>query len=165
MSNNSTETDNILDNSTTTEDGTAANPDDDVPVVQQIDNGVAYGYQCAKVVSSNTVTDIDLTFFLDLGFPTGTEDLAINFMQEQLVDAVSLHYGVSSGARCDNPLLDGSTWLVQFLSKTTDWTREELFGTFFVLSCPMGLINPSFSCCQVSRLAAQPSLLTCPFFS
>ncbi len=110
------------------DDGSSNNEQAEVPVVQTIDNGVAYGYQCAKVVRDNTVTDIPVTFFLDVSFPIGSQDLAVTFLQEEIVSSVALYYGVSNGQRCENPLLNGSTWLVQILSKTTDWKRETLFG-------------------------------------
>lgn len=107
--------------------GSSTNDGDDVPVVQTIDNGVAFGFQCAKVVRDNQVTDIPLTFFLDVSFPIGSQDLALTYLQEEIVSSVALYYGVSNGQRCENPLLNGSTWLVQILSKTTDWKKETLF--------------------------------------
>lgn len=101
--------------------------EDEIAVVQKLDNDVAYGYQCSKVVNDNTVTDIPLTFYLDLAFPKGTEGLAISYLQAQLVESVAAAYGISTGELCDDPRLDGSTWLVQFLSQTSDWTRQTLF--------------------------------------
>eukprot|EP00934_Nitzschia_sp_Nitz4_P007536 Nitzschia sp. Nitz4//scaffold176_size46146//18695//22866//NITZ4_007191-RA/size46146-processed-gene-0.33-mRNA-1//-1//CDS//3329539012//7526//frame0 len=138
--------DNILD--------TTVAPTEEIPVVQKIDNGVSYGYQCAQVVHTNTVTEIELPFYIDMGFPTGTEDLAIAYLQEQLVEAVSLHYGVSTGTRCDDPLLDGSSWLVQFISKSTDWTRQELFT-----SCRSLTVDESTHECFVYEASVTGSVL------
>lgn len=123
-----------MSNSTVAEEfdaGSTSTEEAEVPVVQTIDNGVAFGFQCAKVVRDNQVTDIPLTFFLDVSFPIGSQEMALTFLQEKLVSSVALYYGVSNGQRCANPLLNGSTWLVQILSKTTDWQRETLFGRFF----------------------------------
>lgn len=110
----------------------ANNNTDTTSVVRSIDNGIAYGFQCAKVVQDNraTVTDVPLAFFLDISFPIGSEDVALLYLQEQLVSNVASYYGVSDGTRCDDPTysLTGTTWLVQIFSQTTDWTRETLFG-------------------------------------
>ena len=76
------------------EAGSSNNQGDDVPVVQTIDNGVAFGFQCAKVVRDNTVTDIPLTFFLDVSFPIGSEALALTYLQEELVTSIASYYGM-----------------------------------------------------------------------
>ena len=111
-------------------EASSSSPQNEESLVQTMDDGVSYGYQCAKQVEDNTVLDIPLTFFLDVSFPVGTEAIALLSIQEQLIAATALHYGISNGQRCENPTLTGDTWLVQILSKTTDWTREPLFGTY-----------------------------------
>jgi hypothetical protein len=116
------------DESSTTQQPQGGDQTDELPVVQTMEDGVAYGYQCAKLVEDNTVLDIPLMFFLDLSFPIGSEAVALLYVQEQLIASTALHYGISNGQRCENPTLTGDTWLVQILSKTTDWTRETLFG-------------------------------------
>lgn len=125
-----TDIDMIPGNSTEADTEDDNNTDDEVPVVQAIDDGVAYGYQCAKVVRDNTVIDIPVTLFLDISYPAGSEDLAIMYLQKQLIGSVAEYYGVSNGKKCANPSLDGSTWLVQILSKTTDWQQDDLAGMF-----------------------------------
>jgi len=104
------------------------------PAVQVTDNGGTFGYQCARVVKDNTVTDIPVTFFLDIAYPPGAISLAISYLQQQLVKAVAAHYGISNGSKCDNPSLDGSTWLVQILSSTKNWTRETIFSEYLYRS-------------------------------
>jgi len=122
-------------NTTIAEEFGSSSNQTDVPVVQTINNGEAFGFQCAKVVRDNEVTDIPLTFFLDVSYPIGSEDLALTYLQEEVVTSVATYYGVSNGQRCENPLLNGSTWLVQILSRTSDWKKETMFGEFLLVFC------------------------------
>ena len=121
-------TDNIMDNR---DDSEATNEVEELPVVRKIDNPTVgvYGYQCARVVENNIVNELPVTFFIDLAFPKESQQLALLYLQEQLIEAVAFEYGVNTGTRCDDPLIDGSTWLVKILSRTSDWKLETIFGT------------------------------------
>jgi hypothetical protein len=116
--------DNIMDNGTN---------DTDIPVVDSVDNdnGEIIGYRCEKVALENTMRDVDLVFYVDLAFPTGQEEEALQQLQESLIESVASRYGISSGIRCSDPPMDGTSWLVQFVSDHSDYTRQTLFGKHF----------------------------------
>jgi hypothetical protein len=119
-------TDNIMDTSAGNATETV------VPTVELINKDDIYGFQCAKVVQNSMVTDVNLIFYVDLAYPIGAEaeEAAIRHLQTGLVDSVSTSYGISSGIRCSDPPFDGTSWLVQFISDATEYTRVEAFGKY-----------------------------------
>jgi hypothetical protein len=87
------------------------------------------GYQCDKLVADNTLVDADLTYYVDLMWSNNsTEDLAIEHVRVGLIDAVASTFGISSGVRCDEPPLDGKSWLVKVTSERSQYTRVPDFS-------------------------------------
>lgn len=102
-----------------------------LPVVGEVKNtaGELIGYSCEQTLANNIVTDVDLVFYFDLAYPMGAEATGLQSFQNNLIEAVSAWYGISSGDRCEVPPLDGkSSWLVQFLSDAEDYSKVEIFG-------------------------------------
>jgi hypothetical protein len=102
-------------------------PDAEDLLVNVIDDGESYTYQCASVVEDNDPTTIPMEFFMDVSFPEGAEKLALRHVREQLVNSVAFEYGISTGQGCENPSLE-RTWVVEISSETSDWVRDPVFG-------------------------------------
>ena len=92
------------------------------------DNGVTNGYTCVKLLENNSVNKVDLLFYIDVAYPRNKGNDALKHLSSSLLTAVASRYGVSSGVRCSDPPLDGSSWLVQVTSDAKDYTRVTLFG-------------------------------------
>jgi hypothetical protein len=127
---------NIMDNASS-----SAPTDTDVLVVNTVDNdnGDIIGYRCEQVVQANTLADVDLVFYVDLAFPTGQEEEALQELQKSLIESVATQYGIFSGIRCLDPPLDGTSWVVQFVSEHSDYTRQTLFGKQFGRVLPLAM--------------------------
>jgi hypothetical protein len=70
-----------------------------------------------------------LIFYFDLACPPDKSLEALMHLQTGLVEAVASGFGISSGDRCESPPFDGTSWMVQFVSNVSDYTRVKLFGT------------------------------------
>ena len=107
------------------------NPPAEPPVFGEVqdDNGKKIGHACAKTLKNNVVTDVDVVFYVDLAYPIGDQDGALETLQTGLVDQVSEAYGISDGLKCESPPFDGRSWIVQFVSRIDDYQKVDLFGT------------------------------------
>jgi hypothetical protein len=88
------------------------------------------GYACQNVLESNQVNPLEQVFFMDLLTLQGKQSLAIAQIQQGLVDAIASRYQISSGIRCEELPVDGSTWIVQFMLEPTDWQLVNMFGEY-----------------------------------
>jgi hypothetical protein len=86
------------------------------------------GYACQNVLESNQVNPLEQVFYMDLLTLKGTQSIAIAQVQQGLVDAIASRYQISSGIRCEELPVDGSTWIVQFMLEPTDWQLVDMFG-------------------------------------
>ena len=86
------------------------------------------GYACQNVLSSNTVNSLEQVFYMDLMSAKGTQQLSIQTIQQGLVEAIAARYQISSGIRCQELPVDGSTWIVEFMLEPSDWQLVETFG-------------------------------------
>ena len=102
--------------------------------VTLIDDGKMFSYLCSEVVEDNNPTLVPLSFFMDLSFPEGAEELALRHVQEQLVTNIAGQFGVSNGEGCENPIT-ARTWLVQISSNLSDWVRDPALGEDISIVC------------------------------
>jgi hypothetical protein len=86
------------------------------------------GYACENVLASNQVNSFEQIFYMDLLTVQGTQKLTIAQIQQGLVDAIASRYQISSGIRCHELPVDGSTWMVQFILEPTDWQQIDTFS-------------------------------------
>jgi len=94
-----------------------------------IETEKSFTYLCTDVVEDNTPTLIPTTFFMDLAFPKGAEDLALKHVQDQLVTNIASQYRVTDGFGCDNPIPTGRwSWVIQISSELKDWVRHPVSG-------------------------------------
>jgi hypothetical protein len=91
------------------------------------------GYACQNVLSSNTVNPMEQVFYMDLLAAKGTQQLTIQTIQQALVEAMAARYQISSGIRCQELPVDGSTWVVEFMLEPSDWQLVETFGEYLLL--------------------------------
>jgi hypothetical protein len=102
------------------------------------------GYACENVLESNQVIPLEQVFYMDLLTLKGTQSLAIAQVQQGLVDAIATRYQISSGIRCQELPVDGSTWIVQFVIEPDDWQLVEMFGTSKRVNTRVPIPNPNY---------------------
>lgn len=115
---------------------------DDISVVADVlsDNGEFIGVQCVNEVNNNSLTDVDLLFYFDMSFPVddvnnedevlAAQEKALQYVREESLRQVAKKWGISDGSTCQTPPLDvRSSWMVQIVSGTADFSHVDVFGT------------------------------------
>jgi hypothetical protein len=98
------------------------------PLFAENDPDLLTGYACQNVLDTNQVMELSQVVYMDILSKKGGQTVAIEQVQQSLVESIASRYQISSGIRCIDLPVDGSTWIVEFTVSPNDFVVDDTFG-------------------------------------